>query len=195
MIQGGLFHLWKFTFCSKETCPGRVVLQILPTCCLFMETPSTFPEIKYLAPQSCVLLHQCKERKRRNVFFHRAVESLRLVGTSGHHPVQPVLKAGSARAVCPGLNSCKDGKSTTSLGSQCQLKNPRFKKGFFKWHFLNFNLCPSPFGLSLDTTEKLVLSLHPPIRHSHTWIKSPSLGGFFPLSKEWLTSFLHCQSW
>lgn len=50
----------------------------------------------------------------------------------------------------------------------------------FKWHFLNFNSWPSPLVLSLDTTENLALSLHPPIRYLYTWIKSPSLGRLLP---------------
>lgn len=101
------------------------------------------------------------QRKRRKVFFHRAVESLMLVGTSQHHPVQPVLKAGSARAVCPGLNSCKDGKSTTSLGSQHQLSDTLiFKKGFLclngiSWisvcahHLMSFHWVPLRMWLCL----------------------------------------------
>lgn len=50
----------------------------------------------------------------------------------------------------------------------------------FKWHFLNFSVCPSPLVLSLDITENLALSLHPPIRCLYTWIKSPSLGWLLP---------------
>lgn len=85
----------------------------------------------------------------------------------------------------PGLNSCKDGKSTTSLDSQCQLSDTltKKKKKYFlclNGHFLNFNMCPSPLVLSLDTTENLALSLHPPTRHLYSWIKSPSLGWLLP---------------
>lgn len=70
------------------------MLQTIPICCFFMETPSTSPEMTQLAPHGYVV-----QRKRGNVFFHRAGESLRLVGTSEHYPGQPVLKAESVRAV------------------------------------------------------------------------------------------------
>lgn len=46
----------------------------------------------------------------------------------------------------PGLNSCKDGKSTTSLDSQCQLSDTLTKKKkiflMFKWSFPEFQYVP-----------------------------------------------------
>ena len=44
--------------CSKQICSGKAVLQSIPSCCRFKQTPSISPEIRYLIRHLCYLESQ-----------------------------------------------------------------------------------------------------------------------------------------
>lgn len=79
--------------------------------------------------------------------FHRAGESLRLVGTSEHHPVQPMLKAGPATAASQVWTAARMESPqplwTASVSFQTlSLKKKKKRFPMFKWSFPKFQYVP-----------------------------------------------------
>jgi len=123
---------------------------------------------------------------RGKVVSHRIIEWLGLEGTlktisfqplcheQGHLPLDQVAQS----SIQPGLEHCRKGAPTASLGNQCQCLTTLMVKNFFLMPSLNlpsFSLKPSALVLSLQALVKKSLSsfLVGPFRYCKAAIRYP----------------------